>query len=115
LSSSIDEENDNPHHGDSALVPQIWLTDATGAYPVRALCVGRDASAGNSQLLVQNVPLLAQEGLQSFLSFLEKGSGGDSLVSIRLEMGMIQGDNEKTNNKNRLVRLRLEDLQWVSS
>mmetsp|Transcript_17395 Transcript_17395/g.47499 ORF Transcript_17395/g.47499 Transcript_17395/m.47499 type:complete len:334 (+) Transcript_17395:106-1107(+) len=83
--------------------PQIWLVDATGAHAVRALCVGRDAMAVNSQFLCRQTFDTARQAHQSLLGFLREDESMKDLASIRLELATVE------TSSGRLHRIKVED------
>ncbi|KAL7566110.1 hypothetical protein ACA910_003884 [Epithemia clementina (nom. ined.)] len=117
--------------------PQIWLTDPTGAYPVRALAVGRDAACYNN-LLVQKCndngssqDLLTagdeslvcswetgKDGIKSLLSILAETVGGGARVELAIMQSNTDNGSDlrsstrmsKADRPPMLVRLQLEDL-----
>jgi hypothetical protein len=102
--------------------PPLWLVDATGAYPVRAMCVGggMDKASGEPVAkLVQGIlrrrdfaDLSAEEGLKALLSLL---SNEDEALRVgpllkrgtRLEMAVVD------NTLRKMIRKPCLALQLV--
>ena len=133
--------------------PKIWVVDPTGATPVRAVALGRDAQRYNTLLMQHyydsNTSVsdgtpspssndnhnknsthgshspcswkTGQDGLKSLLWILLQLFSGDheSHGSVRVELAIVVGNtsrdkNNNRNNKNRFLRVRVQDLATAS-
>ena len=103
--------------------PSLWLVDATGAYPVRAMCVGgglgnnnknneRELVARTAQKRLREIDfsrLTGEEGLQRLISLLTGENGSEMRGALvkprtRLEMAVVDSSRRK------LIRVQLKSL-----
>jgi len=70
----------------------LWLVDATGAYPVRAHCIGGDGGGGGGGQAVVPPPVVVAADKKTSATATAPGGAGSGLVSHRVNAALSKVD-----------------------